>query len=270
MARRRRRISIRAERTCARERNCRCSLCPAKVIGYGYGLLFSVRVSRSSKKGKRVTIKDDFVRTLLGSPCNKISFRVCHCGIHRHDFASIAHKVASGQIQIVQRRSLPSADAEYSVDHATFFVGPSISADLIIHESTHAIQDMHRKPVEFYDSEAVAYIAQTMYILLRMGPRSAPRNISHGNAERFAWGNLWACMGNRSRCTEATGNAAAIVALSLIRGHQPATSDLQLLRSALQFNPKYSMGGGTQFNGFRRDRFLTAAELNTIGGTLIR
>jgi hypothetical protein len=213
--------------------------------------------------------KADIIRTLSSAACAAITFKIHHISIHRLDYARVSHKIASGSIQVVQQMSHASNYAEYLADHDTILVGPSFDADVIVHEATHAILDMRgRSTKSLFYNEAVAYVAQAMY-LFTVKP-SLTAGVTLAQAHTFVAQESIACLFDPSKCLAATAEAAGVIAMTILGGHHPKESDVAILKNSIPSNPRYhGKPRKVHFSGLHRSSHLGAAKLQQIGARML-
>src|SRR5579871_6829950 len=111
-------------------------------------------------------VKTKILETLNSDAAKQVSFKIENIQINgRTDYPMIANMIREGKIQVVQTPLKSPDEGEYRPDRATILVGMTTYDDLMIHECTHAIQDVRGIPTNRLASEAVAYVAQLMYRL---------------------------------------------------------------------------------------------------------
>jgi hypothetical protein len=230
-----------------------------------------------------MSIKTDIIDTLRSAPCSGLSFRLLHVHIRSAQYHRLSREIEHGRVQIVQSpTALPAGVAAYYRDHSTIMVGPgaSVSQNLIVHEATHAICDIQHRSMNFYDSEMVAYVAQVMFKFLQGGIPP----LSHAQAVPLAQQSSLRCISSPAAptCTNAIGDAAGVIALSVMRGQHVSHMDIDRLRTILRTHPRYRAGGfgprasaaqhhrgiGLKLDGLG-DKFLTRDQLSHLNATVL-
>lgn len=214
-----------------------------------------------------MTIRDQIIHLLSSHICGKLSFHFATISIHGWQYRKVAHNIANGHIQIVQVAGMGPDKAEYRVDRNTMLVGPMVAADLIVHEATHAIEDMVGRHQDRYDAEAAAYVAQAMYLMLK---KPSLRGTPYRQNVQFAKEETMACVLNASKCNSAIANAAAVIAGCVLEKRRPHPGDLRRLREAIyNTSSYYAPGIYPPFDGLKKNNFLSTVELANIHGTLV-
>lgn len=214
-----------------------------------------------------MSIKTDIVRALRSPACAGISFKLGHIQIHGTDYVRVTGKIESGAIQIVQVMSDTSGLARYSWKHATVLVGPSITPSQVIHEATHAAQDIHAKPWKFYDAELAAYVAQAIFRLLSPSSLTNTPISTRPSLERAA---LLPCPLSKTGQTDALRNAATEIARRLLTKTAVHQHDVERLRIAIKAHQVYSTARrAVRFDGLRNDKYYTTSQLQQMGGALV-
>jgi hypothetical protein len=213
--------------------------------------------------------KADIIRTLSSAACSGITFKIHDIFIHGLEYARVAQKINSGSIQVVQQAAHATNYAEYLADHDTILVGPSFDADVIVHEATHAILDMRGPSTRsLYYNEAVAYVAQAMYLF--MVKPSLTAGLSIAQAQRFVAQQSIACLFDSNNCAAATAEAAGVIAMTILGGHRPKDRDVAILKNSIPSNPRYhGKPRKVHFSGLHGSSHLGATKLNLIGARML-
>lgn len=114
-------------------------------------------------------LKAKIVETLRGAYMDRIAFSLGSYRISGSMMRTVADHIESGQIMLIYRPSLKGR-AEYDSVYDVLYVGftelKNTKAALLLHECVHAAMDAHGWNVNVTTSEALAYIAQAMYLQL--------------------------------------------------------------------------------------------------------
>lgn len=210
--------------------------------------------------------KADFIRVLQGPVCRAMSFHFGYFHLRGSQFGVIARKIQSGSIQIVRNTLETGRWAKYDYEHDTFIVGADqhVSDNLIVHEATHAIQDMQGKKRGFVEAEAYAYVAQVMFKAMS---GELPGQTSYQELHRNASSHLLGCMFNgyvdSRACPDALRDAATPIAFRLMAKTHLKQSEIDLLLNAIRTTPEYRLQhANPRFNGFKPGAFFSSTEMS--------
>jgi hypothetical protein len=179
----------------------------------------------------------------------RMNFGVGRVFIIAHDYERVAKAIESGVITVHVDSRLPAHMAEYwsgagptALDKANSFAVPPGGSDvsLLIHEATHAIFDIQKRPSYTAESEAVAYVAQTLFSRIKYGP-SARYIVSSDPAHVMSW-IAW----------QAIFDQASMLAEILIKTKPPYVTEDQakLLYWAIGNTTTYiNQGSNTSYDG---------------------
>ena len=92
-----------------------------------------------------MSIPGDIIQLLRSSECAKISLTLCNIAIDGGGYKAVADKIDDGRIRVLTSPDVPPDSAIYERIRNVFIVNASISRTLIVHEATHAINDLKRK-----------------------------------------------------------------------------------------------------------------------------
>lgn len=100
-----------------------------------------------------------------------VSFTAFDLKIDSVAFKEVAKKIQSNDITVIRSPAIAATEARYDfIDNrlilgAGLILGQPYPDSLIVHECVHAISDIKILPMKKHESEAVAYLAQTIYLL---------------------------------------------------------------------------------------------------------
>lgn len=128
-------------------------------------------------------LKEKCIRVLRSSDVQQVWFRVpsTPINVYAHQWSRLARCFENGHIEPAVRVGSEPGWAAYSsnddfeggdviyFDTKQFFTTPFRDA-LFVHEMVHAMNDWNRISLSRADNEAAAYIAQNLYLLVRLGP----------------------------------------------------------------------------------------------------
>jgi hypothetical protein len=172
-----------------------------------------------------IACREAVLSALRDPAINKINLTIDGFSITPHSYIQVRDKIADGKIQVKYNPRLMNASTgqPYAFYHAPTNVlncGFSVATapprmGLIVHEATHAACDIaNHAAMSTVTSEAIAYIAQAIFMLEKMP--DAPYQ------------------------ADPIMIAAQVLAGLLKDGKQLKPIDLQSLRSAIQDSPEYS------------------------------
>jgi len=211
--------------------------------------------------------------TLRSRECQQIRFTLAGITITGGGYLRVARTLERGSIQLVRSLSLPAGKMAYNWRYNFIAVNRDPSENLIIHECTHARNDMAGRAIQVVDDEVTAYVAQLIYMKLK-----DPRLRSFAAVGAIARNTPLAvsqCVatGARQPCEMATAGMASMIAEEILSGRVPTDAMVDQLRTAIRNHPDYS--GLLQQRRFRwhvgvgRRRMIPQSELDAIRGTVI-
>ena len=200
-----------------------------------------------------MSLRTNIITVLRSRHCSRINFNTGAVRINGADYSRIARCVENGQIQVVRSSSVPSSIAIYNKRFNCFVIGSSFSNNLIVHEATHAINDMHRQSIIDVDDEVCAYLAQMIYLFTEnpglQRQMQQPQTIQH-SAQAV---NL--CRTDAQYCNTAAIGLASGIAISFLAGRRIDRTTLLPLRNALNRDPNTHVDPGNprrSYNGIIR------------------
>ena len=108
----------------------------------------------------------EITKILRSDECAQIDFTFRCISISGADLRNIANLVEAGTIRLVRSAYLPSAWMVYSFEYDAIIMGQAPEANNVVHECVHAVNDFRVTRIPVVDDEAVAYIAQSIYLKL--------------------------------------------------------------------------------------------------------
>jgi hypothetical protein len=171
--------------------------------------------------------KEFILQTLRRPSIQRMNIRVGSVVILPRDYEAIAKAIEGGFIQIVVDPTLVTlAFYNHVKEPPKIIVGPNFHDEgLAVHECTHAIFDLQRRTTNMVESEAVGYIAQSMFAIATYGPQ--PRYIPDRTNRSYA---SWQLIFDEARR----------LAQMQLAGQPVTNSDLAGFDRALSTNPTYS------------------------------
>jgi len=173
---------------------------------------------------------------LRSAPCANINFRLRGIVIKGSDYGLVAGKMEQRVIQLAQSALLPSSTASYNRKLNVMFVGAAPGANLIVHESTHAVMDINKKRTTTEVDESVAMVAQSMYLL--QVRRDIAAAMATQGEQRVAL-LLNQCQNNDRACDDATVFAAGLIALQFLNNQPVSDAMIQWLGRGVRQHTAY-------------------------------
>jgi hypothetical protein len=223
-----------------------------------------------------MSVRTDIMNVLRSPNCRRISFNLGQIRIFGSDYATIAQCIMNGHIQVVQSNAIPSTKAAYDRAYNYFAVGSSPSRNLIVHESTHALNDWHKRSLSDVDDECCAYIAQMMFLFIEKPnlqnalKQSAATQRASQTQQQCLLSDLQPWI-NPQICNTAAIAQAGYLAIDLLANRAMSPGKLQDLRNALERDPNTRPSRTCQmrsYNGILRTT-IPASELQKLGGQLV-
>lgn len=183
---------------------------------------------------------------LRSAPCASINFRLRGIVIKSSDYGLVAGKMEQRVIQLAQSALLPSSTASYNRKLNVMFVGAAPGANLIVHESTHAVMDINRKRMTTEVDESVAMVAQSMYLL--QVRRDIAAAMATQGEQRVAL-LLNQCQNNDRACDDATVFAAGLIALQFLNNQPVSGAMIQRLGRGVRQHTAYGIGSRRDWTG---------------------
>jgi peptidoglycan hydrolase-like protein with peptidoglycan-binding domain len=185
--------------------------------------------TRRSDENARIAV----LQTLSGSACQNINFHYQGTSISGNDFIRVSEAVFDNVIQ-VEVGAVPGAMAVYfparNLLRLAFLLGNTAKRrSAIVHELTHAAVDRRRITIPTLRSEAIAWIAQCLYLRITGVDSLSPGFDS---------------------TAQPIYEAANQLASEWRKGHQFSTSSVQALERELGRVSQYSRGDNFIGDGF--------------------
>ncbi len=222
-----------------------------------------------------MSVFTDIVSTLRSPFCNRINFQVGPIQIQGTDYAGIAHYVEYQTIQVVQSSTVPSTMAAWDPTYNCFEVGQSPSQALIVHEATHAINDLRQLNVSTLLDEAGAYIAQMVFRLATHPTQRALIRIHGAAATQTAFSQCINPPPNtdyqawETNCGTAVVGYAASIAENILSNRPIETAQLESLIAAIRADPRYFRAPPTRAYTGIAHVTIPASHLRPIRGHIV-
>jgi hypothetical protein len=220
-----------------------------------------------------MSVRTDIMRT-LGSPhCRHINFTLGGgtVQVQGSRYATIARRIASRQIQIVQSSRVPSTSAGYNKTLNCFIVGTAPSRRVIVHEATHAINDWRRVRISDVADECCAYIAEMVFTLAEdPGLRASIRGSRDQFIQRLGQ-FMQQCRIDPGLCNATAIGEATLIALDILAQRPVSAGTYRALREALDRDPQTHRDPATTvraYDGLSRTT-IPADFLREFSGTVI-
>lgn len=212
-------------------------------------------------------LKADIIATLESRQATITDFTLFGHRISGQDYRRIAGYIRTQQIQIVRRSDRADTHASYDRTYNCFTVGNRPSNSLVVHEATHAINDLHSRSLDPVVDEALAYLAQMIYAC-----RVNPSHRAAGASPRLPH-FAQACEQEPGHadhpCTTAVVGYATRIAVTLMDGERPDAETLRNYRNALSNDPNTrNRSRRRHYDGIRHVH-LTAETLQGINGEVV-
>lgn len=180
--------------------------------------------------------KGTVIDVLNDSELQKIkAFSFGGIGFDIKTFPILAKYIDKGKIK-VEYDSEKDGIAEYDYATNTIIMGfrwflEATKGGLIAHECTHAVYDVAGSKMSVAVSESIAYIVQSLYVLIKRGP--GKRIMSTNAAKDLVFKQAWD------------------IAVNLLNGTPPSSLDQQNLQAAVAQHPLYkkTAPGNAGYNG---------------------
>ncbi len=114
--------------------------------------------------------EQDIINAITSHFAALVSFTAGDLKIDGGAFRGVADKIRSGDITVTRSPDIGPDEARYDHIHDQIILGTGLVLgapypdSLIVHECVHAISDIKALPMKKHLSEAVCYIAQTVYL----------------------------------------------------------------------------------------------------------
>ncbi|MGA9996210.1 MAG: hypothetical protein WBP93_12400 [Pyrinomonadaceae bacterium] len=157
-----------------------------------------------------------------------INFGLSGYWINQTLFNAVRERINGGGIAVYARPSNGKAEYDSAINALFVPFSSAVTAKaLILHECVHAGLDLLKAArIRVVDDEALAYISQCIYVSKNKAANPEIRTV--GDDEDWYMNQVF--------------DKAWAIAMILIRGEVPSTSDYDALRSALLATPKYGHG----------------------------
>lgn len=221
------------------------------------------------------------VNLLNSNECGKINFTIAGIRVQGSDYKKIARKIALGKIQVLNCRKFPAgAGGSYLFKYNVFaFPSTKPPADgVIVHETAHAIRDLHARSVNKANDEVAAYTAQMYFWLLKSPqlaqvlPKVRARGLVHQGICDITPPAIIAGMQRNGfkPCHVSTIMAAIEVANEIMRKRTPQQSLIDRLRRSINQNPQYLNAANLtmNYNGLNRSP-MPATAMHNDGCTVL-
>ena len=185
-----------------------------------------------------MSIPGDIIQLLRSSECAKISFTLCNIAIDGGGYKAVADKIDDGRIRVLTSPDVPPDSAIYERIRNVFIVNASISRTLIVHEATHAINDLKRKAIPAIDDEVVAHVAQALFYFIATGK---PISALATDVGWKAISTSQECLAENRNCSAAAITAAADIAIDILRGRATLLEKLERLQKCILASPTYQL-----------------------------
>ncbi len=208
----------------------------------------------------------DFLDTQQGP-----NFSACNVRIRGGDYQSIARSVRSAQTQVVLSPATASTCAAYNRQYNCFLVGATPSNSVLVHEATHAIQDLHRRAIVDVDDEACAYIAQFLYTVRSNADVDRAAGTPRFVHNTSTLNRVCTTTTTPGACNAAAMGYAAQIAREINLGHPIPAELLAHLREVLARDPATHQDATTnqrRYNGLGRVA-IPAEYLAQFNGTIV-
>ncbi|OQX75757.1 MAG: hypothetical protein B6D61_09825 [Bacteroidetes bacterium 4484_249] len=210
----------------------------------------------------------DIVKVLRSPGCQNINFQYKNIKVSGSGFRKIASEILLGHIKIVSSFTVPSNAAKYNFIYNYLVTGIFPEKNLIVHECTHALNDLHKLKILKIDDEASAYIAQCFYMII--ANEFSINSFSKTTADRFYKG----CINNpgKSSCHKAIFHNGLVIAMDYLTKAKPIDKFIEQLRNAIQHHPLYSRTARNRMNNYDGliNKHIPQAHLNKVHGKIIK
>ena len=102
-----------------------------------------------------MSLRTDIIALMRSPACQAMNLTIDRTRIAGSDFRQIATCIESRSIQVV-RSAVAGSRAAYNRRYNCLLVGPAPSANLVVHEAVHAINDWYRRSLVDVEDEVLA------------------------------------------------------------------------------------------------------------------
>ena len=164
----------------------------------------------------------------------QVKFKIGTFELRAGDLTLVAQGIASGKITVIHRPSgghMASYWAGFNRFVIPYYQNASVhDKALIIHEAVHAAMDIRKTPQTMEQAEAIAYVAQAMYLQqhgLNMGNYVVSPSFSVNPANFLGFTGIF--------------SRASAIAADIIAGNDVSVLDLTLLAASFRIAPTYQV-----------------------------
>lgn len=191
---------------------------------------------------------DRMIRVLRSSAAQRIRFRLVGGSVDTGDFEQIAGAIRSNGIPLLYVPGGLFGDPEAAfyappvnaiIVQSTAFGSTPKQEALLIHESVHAVNDLHGHPMSGTDDEVTGWVAQFLYSILTRQGGWGTASQQRTRAALAIVGRACTLQHADRDCANAVQLAAYDIALDLMHTRTPQQSRIDELRRLIRLHPLY-------------------------------